>query len=156
MMHLIAKTIKNNIKTKKNLRKTKNIIQKSRKSQKPTKRVSKPKLNTKVKRLINKKPKITIRKKNPLWPKQDESTSTFEDLLNEGYDMVTFVAHPNACPKCKAMNGRTWRLQEFLDTTEYNAPIFSHSHCNAASPVKVWDSNNILPDVYVDYTGNIS
>ena len=91
--------------------------------------------------------------RNPLWPRQDESFPTLRELLSQGYDMVTFEAHPGACQKCKAMNGKTWRLQNFLDTTNYDAPIFSHSHVNAASAVRVWDSTDTLPDIYVDYTG---
>ena len=90
------------------------------------------------------------------WPHQDISTDTFEELKEQGYNRATFVAHPHACKFCKKLNGKTWTLQNFLDTTNYDAPIFSHSHVNAFSKIKVWDINGELEPVYVDYTGEIS
>lgn len=100
--------------------------------------------------------KYKIRTNTGEWPHQDISTPVFEDLLEQGYNMATFVAWPGACNFCKKMNGTTWTLQNLLDTTEYDAPIFSHSHVNAYSKMKVWDKNGELEPVYVDYNGDIS
>ena len=100
--------------------------------------------------------KYKIRTNTGEWPHQDISTPIFEDLLEQGYNMATFVAWPGACKFCKKMNGKTWTLQNLLDTTEYDAPIFSHSHVNAYSKMKVWDKNGELEPVYVDYNGDIS
>lgn len=89
------------------------------------------------------------------WPHQDESLPTFEDLLQQGYNRVTFVAHPNACKFCKRKNGKTWSLSNFIKGLNYEAPIFERSHVNAMSKMKVWDINGELEEVYVDYTGEI-
>ena len=101
---------------------------------------------------INKRFKI---KPTSEWPHQDESLPTFEDLLEQGYNRATFVANPNACNFCKRLNGKTWNLDNFLRTTQHLAPIFSHSHVNAQSEIKVWDIKGELPDVFVDYNGDI-
>ena len=114
---------------------------------KPSKKA--PKSQNKV---INKRFKIKPRSE---WPHQDESLPTFEDLLEQGYNRATFVAHPNACNFCKRLNGKTWNLDNFLRTTQHLAPIFSHSHVNAQSEIKVWDIKGELPDVFVDYNGDI-
>ena len=102
---------------------------------------------------VNKQYKI--KRTNPNWPRQDESLSTFQDLLEEGYNRATFVAYSGACNFCKKLNGKTWNLSRFISTTKYDASIFSHAHVNAASKIKVWDVNNELDSVYVDYIGEI-
>lgn len=141
----INKTTKNQPKLspKKNL--TKNNI----KNTKPTKTNVKTR-NKQVNKRFNIKPKTSI------YPLQDESLPTFEELLEQGYNRATFVAWPGACKFCKKLNGKTWTLKNLLDTTEYDAPIFFHSHVNAQSKMKVWDSKGELEPVYVDYTGEIS
>lgn len=161
-------------KTKKTSPKVKKIVKKPTKTTKKTKNTSR-RFKIKPNKVLKKKPNNTIKpsKKVPKsqnkpvskrykirtttseWPHQDISTSTFEELLDQGYNMATFVAYPNACKFCQKLNGKTWTLQNFLDTTEYDAPIFSHSHVNAFSEIKVWDKNGELPDVYVNYEGNI-
>lgn len=35
------------------------------------------------------------------WPHQDESTQTLQELLDMGYNMITFVAWDGACNFCK-------------------------------------------------------
>jgi len=100
---------------------------------------------------VNKRFKI---QPNTTYPLQDMSTATLQDLLEQGYNMVTFVAHPGACNFCKGINGRTWTLDNLLRSTQYDAPIFSHSHVNAQSEMKVWDRNGELPDIYVNYNGD--
>lgn len=161
-------------KTKKTSPKVKKIVKKPTKTTKKTKNTSK-RFKIKPNKVLKNKPNKTIKPtKKPYksqnkpvskrykirtttseWPHQDISTPTFEELLDQGYNMATFVAYPNACKFCQKLNGKTWTLQNFLDTTEYDAPIFSHSHVNAFSEIKVWDKNGKLPDVYVNYEGNI-
>ena len=101
---------------------------------------------------INKRFKI---KPTSEWPHQDESLPTFEDLLEQGYNRATFVAHPNACNFCKRLNGKTWNLSRFVQGLNHSAPIFEHTHVNSFSKIKVWDVNDELEPVYVDYTGEI-
>lgn len=128
---------------KKNL--SKSVVKKS----KPKSRITVKTKNTKNKSRHTTAPiKQYIRR-------QDQSTGALEGLLNQGYDMVTFEARPAACSICKSMDGSTWTLQEFLDTTEYDAPIFSHIHVQCLDEVKIWSSDGSLPTVYVDWTGRV-
>lgn len=90
-----------------------------------------------------------------MWLRQDESLPAFQELLEQGYNMVTFVAHPSACNFCKKMNGKTWSLINFINSTQFEAPIFSHSHVNSASKMRVWDKTMKLPNVFVNYNGDI-
>lgn len=103
-------------------------------------------------RQISKRFKI---RPNTGYPLQDVSTNTFEELKEQGYNRCTFVAWSGACKFCKKLNGKTWTLDNFLRTTQYLAPIFSHSHVNAQSEIKVWDVKGELPDVFVNYNGDI-
>lgn len=143
------------------------IIQSANKDTNRTKRVvnkpskSLPEGDKNTKKLTQDAPRRTLTKKtiNPIknngtYPLQDISTSTFEELQEQGYNMVTFVAHSGACNFCKGINGRTWTLDNLLRSTQYDAPIFSHSHVNAQSEMKVWDRNGELPDIYVNYNGD--
>lgn len=140
--------------------------------EKPTKKLPKinPKKNLTKNNINNIKPtktnvktrnkqvnkRFNIRPKTSIYPLQDESLPTFEELLEQGYNRATFVVWPGACKFCKKLNGKTWTLKNLLNTTKYDAPIFSHSHVNAQSKIKVSDSKGELEPVYVDYTGEIS
>ena len=160
-------------KTKKTSPKVKKIVKKPTKTTKKTINTSK-RFKIKPNKVLKKKPNKTIKptkkpyktqnksvskrykiKPKSIYPLQDVSLPVFEDLLEQGYNMATFIAHPNACKFCKSINGKTWTLKNLIDTTEYEAPIFFHSHVNAQSEMKVWDKNGELPDVYVNYEGNI-
>ena len=92
---------------------------------------------------------------NTGYPLQDVSLPVFEDLLDQGYNMVTFVAHPNACNHCKGINGRTVPLSQHLQNLNYEAPIFEMAHVNSQSELKVWDKNGELPPVFVNYEGDM-
>ena len=101
--------------------------------------------------------KYKIRTNTGEWPHQDVSLPVFEDLLEQGYNMATFVAHPNACVYCQKRNGMTWSLADFISNLQYDAPIFEKAaHVNAYSKMKVWDKNGELEPVFVDYNGNIT
>ena len=128
----------------------KNLTKNNIKNTKPTKTNVKTR-NKQVNKRFNIKPKISI------YPLQDESLPTFQELLDEGYDTATFVAHPNACSYCKKRNGMKWRLKDFISNLQYDAPIFEKAaHVNAQSSIKVSDSKGELEDVYVNYNGDIS
>lgn len=129
---------------------------------KPSKKL--PKSNRNNKQIIKNKPSKTLIKKpnksitiknKGIYPLQDVSTQTFEELKEQGYNRCTFVAWSGACQFCKKLNGKTWTLDNFLRTTQYEAPVFSHSHVNAQSEIKVWDIKGELPDVFVNYNGDI-
>lgn len=129
---------------------------------KPSKKL--PKSNRNNKKIIKNKPSKTLIKKpnksitiknKGFYPLQDVSTNTFEELKEQGYNRCTFVAWSGACKFCKKLNGKTWTLDNFIRSTRFEAPIFSHSHVNAQSEIKVWDSKGELPDVFVNYNGDI-
>lgn len=92
---------------------------------------------------------------NTTYPLQDMSTNTLQDLLEQGYNMVTFVAHPNACNYCKGINGKTKSLDQHLRSLQYDAPLFEMSHVNSMSELKIWDKTGELPDVFVNYNGDM-
>ena len=93
-------------------------------------------------------------KPNTGYPLQDISTPVVQDLLDQGYNMVTFVAHPNACAYCKGINGKTKPLAQHLQGLQYDAPLFEMAHVNSQSELKIWDKNGELPDIYVNYNGD--
>lgn len=101
--------------------------------------------------------KYKIKTKTSIYPLQDVSLPVFEDLLEQGFNKATFIAHSNACSYCKKRNGKTWDLYQFISNLQYDAPIFEKAaHVNAQSKIKVWDSTNNLDPVYVNYAGEIS
>jgi len=84
---------------------------------------------------------------------QDTSLDTFVELYNNKYKRVRFEALPDACPVCQQLNGKTWYLRTFINTTRHSAPIFSHVHVNARSPMVVFDPRGRKPDVKVYFDG---
>lgn len=89
------------------------------------------------------------------YPLQDVSTPVVQDLLEQGYNMVTFVAHPNSCAYCKSINGKTRPLAQHLQSLQHDASLFEMAHVNSLSELKIWDKNGELPDVFVNYQGDI-
>lgn len=129
---------------------------------KPSKKL--PKSNRNNKQIIKNKPSKTLIKKpnksitiknKGLYPLQDVSTPVLKDLLEQGYNMITFVAHSNACAYCKGINGKTKSLAQHLQSLQYDAPLFEISHVNSLSELKIWDKNGELPDIFVNYNGDI-
>ena len=51
-------------------------------------------------------------------------------MQDMGYTFVKWIANPGACHICRDLDGQTWDLTEFIDTTDYDAPMFSRSHVN--------------------------
>lgn len=89
------------------------------------------------------------------YPLQDVSLPVFEDLLEQGYNMITLVAWSGACNVCQKKNGKTMSLGKWLNQLQHSAPIFEAFHVNSQSELKVWDKNGELPDVFVNYQGDI-
>ncbi|MCM1260530.1 MAG: hypothetical protein NC222_06205 [Staphylococcus sp.] len=140
----LKKTTKRNIKTSP---KSKTLVKKKSPKSKTTLNKTKNRPLSKTK---------TILKRNPNWPPTETSLDVYEELLDRGYNKVTFVARPGACNICRSLNGKTWDLDLFIYTTEYDAPLFSHTHPGSKSKMKVWDSTGDLPPIMVDYQGNMS
>lgn len=149
-IRVIKAATKNNTRTKKFVNKPSKKLKTSPKMNLKTSPNKNIKTNTNS---VSKQYKI--KKPKGLYPLQDVSTQTFEELKEQGYNMATFVAWSGACNFCKGINGKTWTLDNFIRSTQYDAPIFSHSHVNAQSEIKVWDKTGELPDVFVNYEGDI-
>lgn len=148
-IRIIQAATKSNTRTKKMVKKPSKKLKTSPRmnlKKSPNKNI---KTNTK-----NVSKRYKIKKPKGIYPLQDVSTQTFEELQEQGYNMATFVAWNGACDFCKKLNGKTWTLANFLRTTQYDAPVFSHSHVNAQSEIKVWDKKGKLPDIFVNYNGD--
>jgi hypothetical protein len=74
-------------------------------------------------------------------------------LLEQGYTTVKWVNRESACVKCIDLNNREWTLEEFINDTQYEAPIFWKAHPQCLCFVLVSHPNGSV--VNVDYTGVI-
>ena len=157
-IRIIRATTKSTTRTKKLTNKPSKVLPKTAPKRNLSKNTSKGVRPTKTNVKTRNKPvnrRFKIQKPKGIYPLQDVSTQAFEELKEQGYNRCTFVAWSGACKFCKKLNGKTWTLDNFLRTTQYLAPIFSHSHVNAQSEIKVWDIKGELPDVFVNYNGDI-
>lgn len=135
---------------------TKRLINKPSKQLPKSDKNNKQIIKNKPSKTLTKKPNKSITIKNKgIYPLQDVSTSVLKDLLKQGYNMITFVAHSNACAYCKGINGKTKPLAQHLQSLQYDAPLFEMSHVNSLSELKIWDKTGELPDVFVNYNGDI-
>lgn len=157
-IRIIQAATKSTTRTKKLTKKPSKKLPKTTPKRDLTKNTSKSTKPSKTNVKTRNKPvnrRFKIQKPKGIYPLQDVSTNTFEELKEQGYNRCTFVAWSGACQFCKKLNGKTWTLDNFLRTTQYLAPIFSHSHVNAQSEIKVWDIKGELPDVFVNYNGDM-
>ena len=46
-------------------------------------------------------------------------------------------------------------LNNWLNQLQHSAPVFEAFHVNSQSELKVWDKKGELPDVFVNYEGDI-
>ena len=110
----------------------------------------KPKSVTKLVKPSKKK----IKRKRIYKGRVDQSLPTLKRLLQIGYDVLTFEARNTACPICQGLNGYTFDLKFWLGQLKHSSPIFEISHVQCLDYVRVWDSENILPPLWVNWTGN--
>lgn len=99
-------------------------------------------------------PSVKIPKiKSPGKPRtyhQDDSGLQLTSLKNSGYTMARFVAGPNACEKCQQMNGTEYTLDELINNSPHNAPLFGRLHCNCKDFYTVYNPDNLeLPEINV-------
>ena len=172
-IRIIQAATKNNTRTKKLTKKpSKKLPKTTRKLRTLSRRPSKI-IKTAPKNNLNKKDNKNIRpsktkvktnkdvsrrfkiRPNTGYPLQDVSLPVFEDLLDQGYNMITLVAWSGACAYCKKKNGKTMPLARWLNQLQHEAPVFEAFHVNSQSELKVWDKNGELPDVFVNYEGDI-
>ena len=83
----------------------------------------------------------------------DESSYILNKLLDEGFTNVRWVNTETACDICRQLDGREWSLQDFINDTMYEAPIFSKSHPNCLCYLVV--SNDQGVEINVNYAGEL-
>jgi hypothetical protein len=82
---------------------------------------------------------------------QDVCLFVLEQLLKDGYDTITWQQSSRPCQICRGLNNKTFDLEKFVNETEYEAAIFSHSHVNCGCTLLVTGPD--LPDQIVDFRG---
>lgn len=157
-IRIIQAATKSNTRTKKLTKKPSKKLPKTTPKKDLSKNKGKSIKPSKTKVTTRNKPvsrRFKIQKPKGVYPLYDSSLPVFEDLLEEGYNMVTLVAWSGACAYCKKKNGKTMSLSRWLNQLQHEAPIFEAFHVNSQSELKVWDKKGELPDVFVNYEGDI-
>ncbi len=86
--------------------------------------------------------------------RQDMTGPILTNLLNDGYTQVTWNSNGSHHSECQDLNRQVWDLQNFLDTTEYDAPLFSRSHPGDQSCTLIVSGPNLTP-VEIDSYGDV-
>lgn len=84
--------------------------------------------------------------------RQDMTGPVLQNLLRDGYTQVMWNSNGSHHGQCRDLNKQVWDLQDFLRTTEYDAPLFSRAHPGDSS-CTLTVSGAGLPDVEVDSYG---
>ena len=85
--------------------------------------------------------------------RQDMTGPILTNLLNNGYTQVTWNSNGSHHSQCQDLDRQVWGLQNFLDTTEYDAPLFCRSHPGDNSCTLIVSGPNLSP-VEVDSYGD--
>lgn len=85
--------------------------------------------------------------------RQDMTLPVLERLQNEGYNQVMWNSGHSTHSECRDLNRQRWDLEDFLRTTEYEAPLFSRSHPNDMNCTLVISGEG-LPDIELDSFGD--
>ena len=86
--------------------------------------------------------------------RQDMTGPILTNLLNNGYTQVTWNSNGSHHSQCQDLDRQVWDLQNFLNTTEYDAPLFSRSHPGDASCTLTVSGPSLSP-VEVDSYGDV-
>ena len=86
--------------------------------------------------------------------RQDMTGPVLQNLLQDGYTQVTWNSNGSHHSQCRDLNRQVWDLQDFLNTTEYDAPLFSRSHPGDQSCTLIVSGQG-LPNVEVDSYGDV-
>jgi hypothetical protein len=84
--------------------------------------------------------------------RQDMTGPVLEQLKQDGYTQVTWNSNGSRHAPCRDLNRQVWDLEDFLNTTEYDAPLFSRSHPGDESCTLTVSGSGMLP-VEVDSYG---
>lgn len=86
--------------------------------------------------------------------RQDMTGPVLENLKNDGYTQVTWNSNGSHHAPCRDLNRQVWDLQDFLNTTEYDAPLFSRSHPGDSNCTLIVSGDGV-PNVEVDSYGDV-
>lgn len=84
--------------------------------------------------------------------RQDMTGPVLENLHNQGYTQVMWNSNGSHHAPCRDLNRQVWDLEDFLRTTEYDAPLFSRSHPGDTNCTLVVSGDGV-PNVEVDSYG---
>lgn len=84
--------------------------------------------------------------------RQDMTLPVLERLQNEGYNQVQWNAGNSTHSECRDLNRQRWDLEDFLRTTEYEAPLFSRSHPGDENCTLIVSGDGV-PDIELDSYG---
>lgn len=86
--------------------------------------------------------------------REDLSLPILQELLRDGYSVVTWDSGPSTHGHCLELNEQQWNLQDFISGLRHAAPIFERSHPGDTSCALLVSGEN-LPTVRVDSFGTI-
>lgn len=86
--------------------------------------------------------------------RQDMTGPILQNLSNNGFTQVTWNSNGSHHSECQDLNGQVWDLQNFLATSEYDAPLFSRSHPGDNSCTLTVSGPGLSP-VTVDSYGDV-
>lgn len=86
--------------------------------------------------------------------RQDMTGPVLQNLLQDGYTQVMWNSNGSHHAPCRDLNKQVWDLQDFLATTEYDAPLFSRSHPGDQSCTLIVSGQG-LPNVEIDSYGDV-
>lgn len=83
----------------------------------------------------------------------DVSLPELQELARRGYQWVEWESPNGKCFTCQDLHGQVWPLEEFLNFTKHEAPLFSKSHVGCRCFVKVTgtdkNTGTVLPEQIV-------
>jgi hypothetical protein len=85
--------------------------------------------------------------------RQDLTMPVLERLQNEGYSQVMWNSGHSTHSECRDLNRQRWDLEDFLRTTEYDAPLFSRSHPGDENCTLIVSGEGV-PDIELDSYGD--
>jgi hypothetical protein len=78
--------------------------------------------------------------------RKDISLPVLQDLLSQNYNKVKWILSDSDYSQydtCYPLSGQEWDLQDFINETQHDAPIFSHSHVQCLCHLEVWHSDGV-------------
>lgn len=87
--------------------------------------------------------------------RQDTSRPILQELLQQGYEVVTWDSRNSTHPPCQALENQQWTLEAFLTGLQHDAPMFERSHPGDAN-CRIIVSGPDLQPLVIDSFGNVT